>query len=123
MTSPKQPSDEDTPRIVLTVTASNVDSEELTDDESTVVADLETACKCLVARTMDEPEAGTTEIVLDDGDGPLVARCPDCGTAVDFQDIHLGNGRYAYAWTQCTSETCQWAGNATFALVDLDRAS
>jgi len=65
---------------------------------------------CSCAETDSEDETNST----------IETICPVCASALNLQDVHLGANGDAFALARCSSDACNWTGDAIFALVDLD---
>lgn len=48
------------------------------------------------------------------------AECPLCSERLDLLSVHLNNGNGAYASARCSSDHCEWSGDAVYRIVDLE---
>jgi len=47
------------------------------------------------------------------------ADCPLCSERLDLLSVHLDTQNGAYASATCSSEDCEWSGDAVYRIVDL----
>lgn len=114
MTSPET-TDETT---TVSITITDLDLPETDEERKAAIETLREDLRTLIATEFEQP---TTEVDVQIGHwfASVSPTCPDCGEALDIQDIHLGDGEDAFAVARCT-DTCGWAGDAVFKLIDLD---
>ncbi|GAB7010812.1 hypothetical protein [Halorubrum trueperi] len=48
------------------------------------------------------------------------ADCPLCSERLDLLSVHLDEENGAYAHASCSSEDCDWSGDAVYRIVDLE---
>jgi len=48
------------------------------------------------------------------------ATCPLCSKPLDLQSVHLDTGNGALASAVCSSEECDWSGDAVYRIIDLE---
>lgn len=48
------------------------------------------------------------------------ATCPLCSERLDLQSVHLDTENGALASAVCSSEECEWSGDAVYRIVDLE---
>ncbi|ELY35506.1 hypothetical protein [Natronorubrum tibetense] len=48
------------------------------------------------------------------------ATCPFCSDRLDLQSVHLDTGNGALASAVCSSEECNWSGDAVYRIIDLE---
>lgn len=48
------------------------------------------------------------------------AECPLCSEELDLLSIHLNTENGAYASARCSSDHCEWSGDAVYRIVDLE---
>lgn len=50
----------------------------------------------------------------------VLATCPLCSERLDLQSVHLDTENGALASAVCSSEECDWSGDAVYRIVDLE---
>ncbi|WP_408960759.1 hypothetical protein [Natrinema sp. 74] len=48
------------------------------------------------------------------------AECPLCSEELDLLSVYLNTGNGAYASARCSSDHCEWSGDAIYRIVDLE---
>ena len=48
------------------------------------------------------------------------AECPLCSEELDLLSVHLNTENGAYASATCSSDHCEWSGDAVYRIVDLE---
>ena len=50
----------------------------------------------------------------------IPAACPLCSERLDLQSVHLDTENGALASAECSSDECDWSGDAVYRIIDLE---
>ena len=67
-------------------------------------------------------DAEQDDIDISTGDqyAQVPATCPLCSKRLDLQSVHLDTENGALASAVCSSEECDWSGDAVYRIIDLE---
>ncbi|ELY84420.1 hypothetical protein [Natrinema gari] len=105
----------------LTITVDGADLPINEDGRHALLDDLKTAVRDqLEERHGVETDQDDITVATGYRYAQVPADCPRCHERLDLLSVHLDEENGAYASATCSSEDCDWSGDAVYRIVDLE---